>query len=87
MSTSQFSGLGVALATPFDPTGELDLAALARLIRHVLQGGVQTLVTLGTTGEAATLDEAERKRVILTTLAEAGSTPVVAGTGHNNFFY
>ena len=46
--TLDLSGLAVALATPFTTSGELDLAAFRRLVRHVVGGGVDTLIPLGT---------------------------------------
>ena len=77
------SGLAVALATPFKTTGEVDLGAFRRLVRHCVAGGVDTLIPLGSTGEAATLDEAERDALISACLEEANGRPVVAGTGSN----
>lgn len=79
----KLQGLCVALATPFEPEGEVDLAAFRRLIQHVKAGGVDVLVVLGSTGEAATLTESERDALIEVALEEAGDTPVLAGTGHN----
>jgi 4-hydroxy-tetrahydrodipicolinate synthase len=76
-------GLAVALATPFTNAGEVDLAKYRRLVAHVLEGGVDVLVVLGSTGEAATLVERERDLLIETTLEEAHGRTVVAGTGHN----
>lgn len=77
-----FSGLGVALATPFTPSGEVDLPAFRRLVRHVA-AHADVLVVLGTTGEAPTVVEAERDALIAATLEEAHGRKVVAGTGHN----
>lgn len=79
----QLSGVGVALATPFTPSGEVDLPAFRRLVRHCVKGGVDFLVPLGSTGEAATLLEAERDAVISACLEEAEGRPVIAGTGSN----
>jgi 4-hydroxy-tetrahydrodipicolinate synthase len=53
------------------------------VVRHVVDGGADNLVVLGSTGEAATLLEAERDALITACLEEAGSCPVVAGTGSN----
>lgn len=78
-----FSGLAVALATPFTPSGEVDLPAFRRLVRHCVAGGVDILVPLGSTGEAATLLEAERDAVISACVEEAEGRPVIAGTGSN----
>jgi len=52
-------------------------------VRHTLDGGVENLVVLGSTGEAATILEAERDALITACLEEAGTVPVVAGTGSN----
>jgi 4-hydroxy-tetrahydrodipicolinate synthase len=81
--TLDLSGLAVALATPLTPEGEVDLAAFRKLVRHVVAGGVNTLVPLGTTGEASTLDDAERDAIIVACLEESQGRPVVVGTGHN----
>ena len=81
--TLNLTGLAVALATPFTPAGEVDFPAFRRLVRHVVAGGVDTLVPLGTTGEAPTLIESERDAIIVATLEECGGRPVVVGTGSN----
>ncbi len=83
LSGLSLSGLGVALATPFTPSGEVDLPAFRRLVRHCVEGGVDFLVPLGSTGEAATLLEAERDAVIAACVEEAAGRPVIAGTGSN----
>ncbi len=70
-----FTGLSVALATPFTPDFAVDLPAFRRLVRHVVAGGVDNLVVLGSTGEAATILEAERDALITACLEEAGSVP------------
>jgi 4-hydroxy-tetrahydrodipicolinate synthase len=78
-----FKGLWVALVTPFRG-GKLDEQALRALTQHVLAGGVNGLVPLGTTGEAATQDDAEKARVLEIVLEEAaGKVPVMPGTGSN----
>jgi 4-hydroxy-tetrahydrodipicolinate synthase len=81
--TLDLTGLAVALATPFTPAGEVDLPAFRKLVRHVAAGGAKTLVPLGSTGEAATILDAERDAVIAACLEESGGRPVVVGTGHN----
>ena len=81
--TLDLSGLAVALATPFKATGELDLPAFRKLVRHVVAGGANTLVPLGSTGEAATIVEVERDILITACLEESSGRPVVVGTGHN----
>jgi len=81
--TLDLSGLAVALATPFMASGEVDLAAFRKLVRHVVAGGVNTLVPLGTTGEASTLVDSERDVIIAACLEESQGRRVVVGTGHN----
>jgi 4-hydroxy-tetrahydrodipicolinate synthase len=81
--TLDLSGLAVALATPFTAAGDLDLPAFRRLVRHVVGGGVDTLVPLGTTGEASTLLDAERDALITACLEESSGRTVLVGTGHN----
>jgi 4-hydroxy-tetrahydrodipicolinate synthase len=76
-------GLAVALATPFTRQGEVDLPAFRQLVRHVVAGGVDVLVPLGSTGEAATLVESERDALIGACLEECGGRPVIVGTGSN----
>ena len=80
---SALSGLYVALATPFTHDFQVDLPAFRRVVRHVVAGGADGLVVLGSTGEAATLMEADRDALIQACLEEAGALPVIAGTGHN----
>jgi 4-hydroxy-tetrahydrodipicolinate synthase len=82
---NQLGGTGVALVTPFNAAGAVDFDALGRLIDFVIEGGVEYLVTLGTTGETATLNENEKKEIILYTYQKnAGRVPVVVGIGGNN---
>ena len=60
MVTDKFSGVGVALITPFDNKGSVDFAALAKVIERVIAGGVDYILALGTTSESPTLTAAER---------------------------
>jgi len=83
MHATRIGGLGVALATPFTDRGALDLPAFRRLVRHVVEGGADMLLPLGSTGEAATLVEAERDALIEACLQESRGRLVVVGTGHN----
>jgi len=85
MRTNPFSGTGIALVTPFQSNGELDPQALTSLVNHCIDGGVEFLVALGTTGETATLTSEEKNRV-LQTVAETtnGRVPLVVGVGGNN---
>ena len=78
----RLSGSITALATPFDAAGALDRAAWQRLLDAQLAAGTQGLVVAGSTGEAATLDEAEYDWLVGTAVAAAaGRVPVLAGTG------
>lgn len=80
-----FAGAGVALVTPFTRSGDLDAAALRRLVERQVEGGIDVLVPCGTTGESATLAAEEQKRVIAITVeAAAGRVPVLAGAGAND---
>jgi 4-hydroxy-tetrahydrodipicolinate synthase len=79
-----FSGLAVALATPFTGDGKVDPEGFRRLVRHVVGGGTDVLVVLGSTGEAATLENDERDALIELCLEEADGRQVFVGTGHNN---
>jgi len=79
------NGTGVALITPFDSTGKVDYPSLSKVIHHCINGGVEYLVTMGTTGEAVTLSTEERMAIVRFTVEEsAGRVPVVAGIGGNN---
>ncbi len=78
-------GLGTALITPFDANGNVDYKALVRVLDTQLTGFVDYLVVLGTTGEAATMTEAE-KREVRTFIRDyvKGRLPLVLGVGGNN---
>jgi 4-hydroxy-tetrahydrodipicolinate synthase len=74
-------GLGVALATPLTPDLAIDARALEHLVQHVVLGGTDFVVALGSTGEAAMLDEAERDAVVATVREHCGGAALVVGTG------
>ena len=57
-------GTGVALITPFTKENEVDYTALTKLVNKVIEGGVNYLVVLGTTGESVTLTKDEKKKVV-----------------------
>ena len=78
-------GTGVALVTPFKKDFSVDTEALTRITNHVIEGGVEYLVILGTTAESATLN-AEEKEVVIQTIVTAnkGRVPMVLGVGGNN---
>ncbi len=82
---SSFLGTGVALVTPFDQDGNVDVQALEKLVEFQIDNAIDYLVILGTTAEVATLTQEEKelvKKTILTT--NAGRLPVVLGIGGNN---
>jgi 4-hydroxy-tetrahydrodipicolinate synthase len=77
-----FTGVGAALVTPFTQRGEVDEAAVRRLARRQIDGGVHFLCPCGTTGETPTLTAAERLRIVEIVVEEAGGKlPVLAGAG------
>ncbi|RKR13391.1 4-hydroxy-tetrahydrodipicolinate synthase [Maribacter vaceletii] len=78
-------GTGVALVTPFNEDGNVDVAALTVIVEYNINNGVDYLVVLGTTGESVTLSKAEKQLVIDTiTATNAGRLPMVLGVGGNN---
>jgi 4-hydroxy-tetrahydrodipicolinate synthase len=84
MSTPHFAGTYTALVTPFR-NGQVDEAALTRLIEDNIAGGVDGLVPVGTTGESPTLDFEEHLRVIELTIQVAKKrVKILAGTGSNS---
>jgi 4-hydroxy-tetrahydrodipicolinate synthase len=77
-----FTGVGTALVTPFARNGSVDEAAVKRLARRQIDGGVHFLSPCGTTGEAPTLSQREKLRVVELVVEEAnGKVPVLAGAG------
>lgn len=82
---NKFHGTGVAIITPFKSDGYVDHTALKTVIDHIINGGAEYIVSLGTTGEAATLDSDEKKAVWETTVSHVnGRVNLVAGIGGNN---
>ena len=80
-----FKGTGVALITPFQEDGRVDIESLEKITNHVIEGGVDYIVALGTTGESATLSADERELVFnIIASATAGRVPLVAGLGGNH---
>ena len=78
-------GTGVALVTPFKEDKSVDFDALQTLINFIIEGGVQYVVTLGTTGETPTLSREEKIEIINATFAAvAARVPVIVGIGGNN---
>ena len=77
-----YSGTGVALVTPFRKDGSVDFNALDKLVKHVINGGVDFLVVMGTTAEAVTLTNDERQAVI--NYINNNKLPIIIGIGGNN---
>jgi 4-hydroxy-tetrahydrodipicolinate synthase len=85
MLSKTLRGTGVALVTPFTAELDIDFPALERVIDFVIKGGVEYLVTLGTTGETPTISRQEKISLIKFTNEKAGGrVPVVVGIGGNN---
>jgi 4-hydroxy-tetrahydrodipicolinate synthase len=84
MTSDRFIGTGVALITPFRG-GEVDYDALSGIVNHVIDGGVDYIVMLGSTGETATLDQLEARDILNAAIgAIAGRVPLVAGNFAGN---
>ena len=82
-----FKGVGTALITPINENG-VDYKALEKLIEFQIEGGVNALVIAGTTGEAATLNDEEHKKLLKTSKEIIGNRiPMIAGTGSNDTSY
>ena len=78
-------GSMVALVTPFDDAGQVDYAALERLVEFHIEAGTHAIVAVGTTGESATLTHKEHNDVIARVVKTVdGRVPVIAGTGSNS---
>lgn len=81
----KFQGTGVAMTSAFQADGSLDLPMIQKLTHHLVDGGVEFLVVLGTTGEAATISASEQESVVEAIIsANAGRLPVVLGVGGND---
>src|SRR3982751_4142558 len=81
----QLKGTGVALVTPFKEDKAVDYDGLQKLIDFVIDGGVNYVVTLGTTGETPTLTREEKTEIIqFTYSAVRERVPVIVGIGGNN---
>ncbi len=81
----EIKGTGVALVTPFHPNGNIDFAALDRLVKYMHKGKVDFLLAMGTTAETATLTEDEKIAVLSTIIdSNEGVLPIMVGMGSNN---
>ena len=84
MKKTVFTGMGTAIITPMTKDG-IDYETLGRLIEFQIESGIDAIVVMGTTGENATIEPADQKKVIEYTVKKvAKRVPVVAGTGTNN---
>lgn len=82
---NKICGTGVALITPFNSDFSVDFDSLKKIVHHVIDNGIDFLVALGTTSEAATLSAAEKDLVVKSIIdAASGRVPVVLGIGGNN---
>jgi len=85
MSSPDLRGTGVAIVTPFQQDGSLDLPSLGKLIDHLVNGRVDYLVVMGTTGENVTLSKEEKQRIFSFVAGHTGGRlPLVAGIGGNH---
>ena len=84
MCAVRVGGIITAMVTPFDRDGQVAEDAAARLMRHLLDSGSDGLVLAATTGEGATLTDAEKCRLWELGVAESGDSTVIAGTGSND---
>ena len=85
MDVRNLEGSIVALVTPFKKDGSVDFDALERLIDFHLQNGTDAILTLGTTGESATMTDDEDNSVVAAVVKQvAGRIPVIAGSGSNS---
>ena len=84
MAENKIEGLGVALVTPFSTDLSIDFNGLERVLQHVIDGGVDYIVVLGTTAETPTLSKIERIKVIdFVREKVSGRLPLVIGVGGN----
>lgn len=84
MKKEIFKGAGTAISTPFEG-GEVNYKAYDRLLDYQLDNDIDAIIVCGTTGESATMDSDEKKRLIEHTLEKVdGRAKVIAGTGGNN---
>ena len=83
----KIKGTGVALITPFNADFSIDYTSLEKLLNHQIDGGIDFLVVMGTTGESTTLSSQEKKEVVtFCKKINNGRLPIVLGIGGNNTF-
>jgi 4-hydroxy-tetrahydrodipicolinate synthase len=82
---SKFKGTGVAVITPFHSDLSVDFESLTRIINHLIENGIEYLVALGSTAEAATLTDAEKTKIASHFVTvNRGRVPLVIGMGGND---
>ena len=80
-----FKGTGTALITPFKSDQSIDFDALRKIVHQQLNGGIDALIVIGTTGESPVIEVGEREKIISLVVEEVkGKVPVIVGTGTNN---
>ena len=85
MKNTIFTGMATAIVTPMHTDGSIDYEALSRFVEFQIDSGINGLVVMGTTGENATIEPEDQKKVIAYTVEKvAGRVPVIAGTGTND---
>jgi len=85
MSQSKFTGTGVAIITPFNEDFSVDFPALERMVDFCINGKINNIVVLGTTGESVTLSKKEKHEIInVVVKATSNRVPVIVGIGGNN---
>lgn len=85
MKDNRFTGLGVAMVTPFKSDTSIDFDSLKKLTEYLINGGVDFLVVLGTTGETPTISDQERYAILDFVIKTANKKlPIVAGFGGND---
>lgn len=81
----EIKATGVAMVTPFNQDRSIDFEGLSRLIEYLIDGGVEFLVSMGTTGESVVLSKEEKKQVVEFSKTKInGRVPFVVGIGGNN---
>ena len=84
MKNTIFTGMATAIVTPMTADG-IDYEALGRFLEFQIENGINGIVVMGTTGENATIEPEDQKKVIAYTVEKvAKRVPVIAGTGTNN---
>ena len=83
--TGFFNGTATAMITPFTKDGSVDFAAFGKMIDYQIENGTDVLVILGTTGEPATMSEAEKEEVMRFSVEKvAKRAKIVFGSGSNS---